>query len=134
MIIQNLPSHRTPRAYLSSRMTGAAIARWEAQGSVVLAVHGAFDGASAWTLRVTMEDSAARDFVIDLTHAVEAFDFAAALVAAWARERRREKRVRFRPGSPDHARMLAAHGLELAAATDDALPLFPPAAGSGAAA
>src|SRR5512138_1161511 len=95
-------------------MTGAAIVRWEAGGKVVLAVHGAFDGASAWSLRLEMDDAPAREFEIDLTHAVEACDFAASLLAEWARRWRRVKRVRFRPGSAEHARILEGHGLELA--------------------
>jgi hypothetical protein len=94
-------------------MTGAAIVRWESAGSVMLAVHGAFDGASAWALRHEMDETPARDFVIDLTQAVEACDFAASLLAAWARARRNAKRVRFKPGSPEHASLLAAHGLEV---------------------
>jgi hypothetical protein len=94
-------------------MTGAAIVRWESAEAVVLAVHGAFDGSSAWALRHDMDDSPARDFVVDLTHAVEACDFAAWLLATWARARRRTKRIRFRPGSPQHATLLAAHGLEV---------------------
>ena len=63
-------------------MTGAAIVRWQAEGAVVLAVHGAFDGASAWALRVAMDESPERRFVVDLTHAVEACDFAASVLAA----------------------------------------------------
>jgi hypothetical protein len=103
-------------------MTGAAIVRWESAEAVVLAVHGAFDGASAWTLRNDMDESPARDFVVDLTHAVEACDFAACLLAAWARARRRTKRIRFRAGTPEHAGLLAAHGLEVVdAETADAL-------------
>jgi anti-anti-sigma regulatory factor len=94
-------------------MTGAAIVRWESAGAVVLAVHGAFDGASAWSLRNEMDESPAREFVIDLTHAVEACDFAACLLASWARQARQAKRVRFLPGAPEHARILSAHGLEL---------------------
>lgn len=94
-------------------MTGAAIVRWQRAEGIVLAVHGAFDGASAWTLRHEMDGSAAADFIVDLTHAVEACDFAASILSAWARERRRSKRVRFRPGAPEHATLLAAHGLEI---------------------
>lgn len=94
-------------------MTGAAIVRWESAEAVVLAVHGAFDGSSAWALRNDMDESRAREFVIDLTHAVEACDFAACLLAGWARSRRAVKRVRFLPGAPEHASLLAAHGLEL---------------------
>ncbi len=103
-------------------MTGAAIVRWWSGGEVVLAVHGAFDGASAWALRLDMEESPARAFLVDLTHAVEACDFAASLLAAWARRWERLKRVRFRPGSPEHARLLGGHGLELA---DDDEPADP---------
>jgi hypothetical protein len=94
-------------------MTGAAIVRWESAGSIVLAVHGAFDGASAWVLRNDMDESPALDFVIDLTQAVEACDFAACLLANWARSQRNGKRVRFKPGSRAHAALLTAHGLEL---------------------
>jgi len=94
-------------------MTGAAIVRWEAGGTVVLAVHGAFDGASAWALRIEMEGSHAREFLVDLTHAVEACDFAAGVLASWARRWERLKRVRFRPGSAEHARILTGHGLEV---------------------
>ncbi len=120
-------------------MTGAAIVRWEAGGSTVLALHGAFDGASAWALRVEMEESPAQDFLVDLGHVVEAYDFAAGVMAAWAARWARLKRVRFRPGSAAHARLLAAHGLELAeGGTEAPLPLgFPPpwsGAGSGASA
>ncbi len=108
-------------------MTGAAIVRWEAGGAVVLAVHGAFDGASAWALRLEMEQSAAREFLVDLTHAVEACDFAASLLASWARARERVKRVRFRPGCAEHARILAGHGLELVEEVDE--PASPALAG-----
>jgi anti-anti-sigma regulatory factor len=94
-------------------MTGATIVRWESASAAVLAVHGAFDGASAWSLRNEMDESSAREFVIDLTHAVEACDFAACLLAAWSRQRRHAKQVRFLPGAPEHARILSAHGLEL---------------------
>ncbi len=94
-------------------MTGAAIVRWESAGAVVLAVHGAFDGASAWTLRHDMDESPGAEFIVDLTHAVEACDFAASLLGAWSRQRRRSKRVRFRPGAPEHATLLVAYGLEM---------------------
>jgi len=94
-------------------VTGAAIVRWESAEAVVLALHGAFDGASAWTLRHDMDESPSVEFIIDLTHAVETCDFAASLLGAWARQRRRSKRVRFRPGAPEHATLLAAHGLEI---------------------
>lgn len=94
-------------------MTGASIVRWEARDGIVLSVHGAFDGASAWSLRLEMDGCAARDFLVDLTHAEEACEFAASILAAWARERRREKRVRFRPGAPEHARLLRGFGLEV---------------------
>ena len=46
-------------------MTGAAIIRREAGGTIFLTVHGAFDGASAWALRVAMEESSATEFVIN---------------------------------------------------------------------
>ncbi len=39
------------------------------------------------------------------------------MLARWARERRREKRVRFRTGAPHQVTLLAAYGLEL---VDDA--------------
>lgn len=119
-------------------MTGAAIIRWVAGDATVLAVHGAFDGASAWALRLAMEDSPAERFVVDLTHAVEACDFAAGILAQFARQRWRDKRVAFRPGSPEHARLLAAHGLELLEGDEPLDPVLPPvspwSAGSPAAA
>jgi hypothetical protein len=101
-------------------MTGASIVRWEDGGAVVLALHGAFDGASAWAVRHAIDESPAREFVVDLTHAEEACDFAAALLATWTRQWRRAKRVAFRPGTREHARLLAGWGLELL--EDDALP------------
>ncbi len=119
-------------------MTGAAIVRWEAGHAVVLAVHGAFDGASAWALRLAMEESPARDFLVDLTHAVAACDFAAGLLACWARSWERLKRVRFRPGCAEHARILVGHGLELAEGDELDGPalagwtLAPPATGASA--
>lgn len=120
-------------------MTGAAIVRWKAGEAVVLAVHGAFDGASAWSLRLSMEESPAREFIIDLTHAEEACEFAAGLLAGWAGSCRRERRIRFVPGSPEHARLLSGYGLELVDDDVDTGPAlaggFPfgsPAAGSGA--
>ena len=117
-------------------MTGAAIVRWRAGDAVVLAVHGAFDGASAWALRLAMEESgAAREFVIDLTHAEEACEFAASVVSTWATRWRRHKRVRFRPGSPEHARLLAGFGLELVedgADTEPTLAFGLPSPASGA--
>lgn len=94
-------------------MTGAAIVRRESGGSVFLGVHGAFDGASAWALRVAMDESEATDFVVDLTYADEAFEFAACILANWVREHRRQRRVRVVPGAPEHARLLAGFGLEL---------------------
>jgi hypothetical protein len=108
-------------------MTGAAIVRWESAGTVVLAVHGAFDGASAWALRNDMDDCSTREFVVDLTHAVEACDFAAVLLAAWLRQRP-GRRLRFRPGAPAHVRLLLAHGLELVSDGDRLAPrtAFPP--------
>jgi hypothetical protein len=102
-------------------MTGAAIVRWESGGAVVLAVHGAFDGASAWALRNDMDDCSAREFVVDLTHAVEACDFAAVLLAAWLRQRP-GRRLRFRPGAAAHVKLLLAHGLELVAESDALAP------------
>jgi hypothetical protein len=102
-------------------MTGAAIVRWESAGGTVLAVHGAFDGASAWALRNDMDELPARDLVVDLTHAVEACDFAAALLAGWLRLHP-GRRLRFRPGAREHARLLRAHGLELAAEDADLAP------------
>lgn len=94
-------------------MTGAAIVRREAGGSVFLGVHGAFDGASAWALRVAMDESEAIDFVVDLTYADEAFEFAACILANWVRAHRRERRVRVVPGAPEHARLLTGFGLEV---------------------
>jgi len=94
-------------------MTGAAIVRWQEGGAIVLAVHGAFDGASAWTLRLAMDEAPAWRYVVDLTHAVEACEFAAAVLAAWWSERRRAVALTFRPGAPEHERLLAAYGLEL---------------------
>ena len=96
---------------LWDEMTGAAIIRCEAGDAIVLAVHGAFDGASAWALRLEMEASPADRFVVDLTHAEEACDFAAGILAAFARQRWRDKRIAFRPGSSEHARLLSGHGL-----------------------
>lgn len=108
---------------------------------MVLSVHGAFDGASAWALRIAMEETPSREFVVDLTHAEEACEFAAGLLAAWVRRWGRLKRVRFRAGSAEHARILEGHGLELAAeetAPDRglglALPAGWPATTSGASA
>ncbi len=108
-------------------MTGADIVRWEAGDALVLAVHGAFDGASAWALRIAMEDSPAREFLVDLSHAEEACDFAAALLSSWARQWARVKRVRFRPGTPEHERLLARHGLEMGWGGLAPPPLVPPA-------
>jgi hypothetical protein len=117
-------------------MTGAAIVRWESARGTVLAVHGAFDGASAWALRNDMDDSSAREFVVDLTHAVEACAFAAALLAGWLRLHP-DRRLRFRPGAREHVQLLRAHGLEVVA--DDAdldptlgFPSLSPAARPGA--
>lgn len=93
-------------------MTGGAIVRWREEGTVVLAVHGAFDGASAWALRHAMDEAPARRYVVDLTHAVEAWDFAASVLAAWWRERPRVA-LTFRPGAPEHVRLLVSFGLEL---------------------
>lgn len=94
-------------------MTGAAIVRWQSGDALVLAVHGAFDGASAWALRVAMEESEASRYVVDLTHAVEAVEFAASVLATFVRQNQRTKRVAFLPGIPDHARLLAGFGLEV---------------------
>jgi hypothetical protein len=118
-------------------MTGASIVRLESGREVVLAVHGAFDGASAWSLRIAMDESTETSFVVDLTHAEEAWEFAASLLSSWARQWSRVKRVRFRPGSLQHERLLVAHGLELVGAEDE-LDLAPahadvwPVTGSGA--
>jgi anti-anti-sigma regulatory factor len=101
-------------------MTGAAIIRWQAGDAIVLAVHGSFDGASAWALRLAMEELPAGRFIVDLTHVVEAFDFAAGIVAAFARQRWRDKQVAFRPGTPDQARLLSGHGLEVLDDDEDA--------------
>ncbi|GAO01873.1 hypothetical protein ACOQFB_15315 [Anaeromyxobacter sp. Red801] len=76
-------------------------------------MYGAFDGASAWALRVQMDESAADAFVIDLAHAEEACEFAACVLAGWVREHRREKQVRFRAATREQARLLAAFGLDL---------------------
>ena len=103
-------------------MTGAAIIRCEAGDAIVLTVHGAFDGASAWALRLEMEASSADRFVVDLTHAEETCDFAAGILAAFARQRWRDKRIAFRPGSSAHARLLSGHGLDV---MDDDEPLDP---------
>ena len=92
-------------------MTGAAI---------VLAVHGAFDGASAWALRNDMDETPDRDFVVDLTHTVEAWDFAAVVLAAWTRLHPGQ-RLRFLPGAPEHVALLGAHGLEVLAEGEEAL-------------
>ncbi|WP_242339974.1 MULTISPECIES: hypothetical protein [Anaeromyxobacter] len=94
-------------------MTGAAIVRWQAGDAVVLAVHGAFDGASAWALRLAMEESEATRFVVDLTHAEEAFEFAASILATFSRQCWRTKQIAFLPGSSDHARLLSGFGLEV---------------------
>ncbi len=114
-------------------MTGAAIVRWPAGDAVVLAVHGAFDGASAWGLRVAMEESAAERFLIDLTPVVEAYDFAASILAQFARQRWRDKRFAFRVGSEEHARILSGHGLEVLEepATDPTFPAPRPWSPSG---
>lgn len=104
-------------------MTGAAIVRWREGDAVVLAVHGAFDGASAWALRLEMEGACERSFVIDLTHTIEACEFAAGLLATWARQHWREKTLRFIPGDAHHARLLAGFGLELADDPAEVLPL-----------
>lgn len=79
----------------------------------MLALHGAFDGSSAWALRNEMDESRAREFVVDLTHVVEAYDFAASVLASWARANHRDKRVRFTASEPEHVRLLTAHGLEV---------------------
>ena len=104
----------------------------------MLAVHGAFDGASAWSLRVAMDESPQTSFVVDLTNAEEACEFAASVLASWARQWSRVKRVRFRPASLQHERLLGAHGLELVAADEepDVAPASVatwPVTGSGAA-
>lgn len=84
----------------------------------MLAVHGAFDGSSAWSLRIAMDESPARAFLIDLTHAEEAWEFAASLLSSWARQWSKVKQVRFRPGTLQHERLLVAYGLELAEADE----------------
>ncbi|WP_242342364.1 hypothetical protein [Anaeromyxobacter terrae] len=94
-------------------MTGASIVRWQAGDAVVLAVHGAFDGASAWSLRLAMEESEATRFVVDLTHAEEAFEFAASILATFMRRCWRTKRVSFLPGRPEHVRLLSGFGLDV---------------------
>ncbi len=120
MLVQN-PARFPERAYVSRGMTGAAIVRWQAGETIVLALHGAFDGASAWALRIEMEDSPGREFVVDLAYAVEACDFAAGVLASWVRRWERLKRVRFRPGNDEHARILVGHGLEVV--EDDEVPV-----------
>jgi anti-anti-sigma regulatory factor len=108
-------------------MTGAAIVRWQSGDAVVLAVHGAFDGASAWALRLAMEESEAARYVVDLTHAVEACEFAASILATFVQQSRRMKRVAFLPGDEGHARLLAGFGLELIEDEVDAgVPLLRP--------
>lgn len=97
----------------------------------MLAVHGAFDGASAWALRVAMEESESARYVVDLTHAVEAFEFAASILATFVRQSQRTKRVAFLPGTHEHARLLAGFGLEVvedeaAAGIPIALPSWSP--------
>src|SRR5512132_1730174 len=99
-------------------MTGAAIVRREADDAIVLAVYGAFDGASAWALRIEVDGSPARELIVDLTDAEEACEFGACVLAGWSRERRREKHVRFQPGSPEHARILVGFGLDLVEEAD----------------
>ena len=93
-------------------MSGAAIVRREAGESTVLAVHGCFDGASAWALRIAMDESDARDVIIDLAPAEEACEFAASLLASYISQRRRDLRVRFHPGTVEQARVLAGYGLD----------------------
>ena len=95
-------------------MTGATLVRRESGGLVFLSVYGAFDGASAWALRIAMTESEATEFIIDLTYVEEACEFAACILANWVREHRRERRVRVVPGEPEQARLLASYGLELA--------------------
>lgn len=68
-----------------------------------------------------MDDRPARAFVIDLTHAVEACEFAAALLAAWRRQRP-AIRLSFLPGAPEHERLLEAHGLEVIGEGADLAP------------
>jgi anti-anti-sigma regulatory factor len=85
----------------------------EAGGALVLALHGSFDGASAWALRVELDERGGPDVVVDLTHAEEACEFAACVLAAYAREHRRTCRVRCRAATPALARLLSAYGLEL---------------------
>ncbi len=94
-------------------MTGAAIVRMEAGGTLVLALHGAFDGASAWALRVELEERGAPDVIVDLSNAEEACAFAASVLAAHARAHRLTQRLRCRAASAAHARLLAAYGLEV---------------------
>ena len=106
---------------IAATLHSGATSGWSAEESVliemtdalVLAVHGVFDGASAWALRVAMEESEAPRCVVDLTHAVEAFEFAASILATFVRQSRQTKRVTFLPGTPEHARLLAGFGLEV---------------------
>jgi hypothetical protein len=60
-----------------------------------------------------MDESPSGRYVVDLTHVVEACEFAASVLAAWWRERRRGVALTFRPGTAEHARLLASYGLEL---------------------
>lgn len=80
---------------------------------MVLSVFGSFDGSSAWALRHEMDAGGDRDFVIDLSHADEACEFAAGVIASYARQRWRDRRIRFRPGDPAWARLLVGYGLEV---------------------
>ncbi|MFT3916161.1 MAG: hypothetical protein QM704_19400 [Anaeromyxobacteraceae bacterium] len=102
-------------------MTGADIVGFTDGEAVVLAVHGAFDGAAAWTLRLRMEELGARRFLVDLHGAEEACDFAAGLLASWSRQHARVT-LTFRTADPGHARLLEAHGLEVAQVDPDGLP------------
>jgi anti-anti-sigma regulatory factor len=85
----------------------------EVGGALVLALHGSFDGASAWALRVEMDERGAADVIVDLAGAEEACEFAACVLASYARQHRRSRRIRCRVTSPALARLLAGYGLEL---------------------
>jgi anti-anti-sigma regulatory factor len=104
-------------------MTGAAIIRRQQGDAVVLAVHGSFDGAAAWALRIEMDEIAAREFIVDLSPADDACEFAACVLVSFVRQNWRAKRVRFLPGTAEQARLLAAFNLELVDAPRWSVPL-----------
>jgi hypothetical protein len=78
-----------------------------------------------------MEESGAARYVVDLTHAVEAFEFAASILATFVRQSQRTKSITFLPGTQEHARLLVGFGLdviedEAAADVSIALPSWSP--------